>query len=455
MNLERIFKPRSVAVFGVSSTKMSGTSNVIFKKLKSRYPVQAFAVNPRGGEVQGEPLYKTIGDIPVTVDLAVISVQAEHVPGIIEACIAHQVGGAVLVSAGFTEVGQTDLQDRLVALARAADFPIIGPNCLGIFSAGHVDTLFVPPERMVQPVQGSVAMVSQSGAFMVDQLVKFATAGVGVSHMVSIGNKAVVREIDLLKYLADDPATDVITFYLEGFDKNEGREFVTLARDCQKPVLIFKAGKSAEGSRAVGSHTASIAGDYKVSSDVFRQYGLIEVKSEYELLSFCKALSIYRRSIGPNIGIITVSGGHGAIATDLCIEKGMRVPPIPAETQQLIRGKLSKGIQGLATLTNPADLTASAQEDDFVTVYNELCKLPDYDAFLMLVLPYGATVETTIGARMANPAQKRIKPLVAYTPNVEKYRMMIDGFEANSVPVADSIEGAVMMLDGLRRYKGW
>lgn len=453
MNIDKLFKPKSVAVVGVSSTNLESPANVIYKKLKNRYPVEIFAINPRGGEVQGDPIFKSISDLPKAVDMAILSIRAQFVPDTIAECIANKVGGAVIVSGGFTEVGNSDLQDRLTEMARKANFPIIGPNCLGIFSAGNVDTLFVPPERFYQPPSGNVAVISQSGAFLVDLLVKFAKMNLGVSHTASIGNKAVVREIELLKYFDKDPGTAVIAFYIEGFEENEGREFVNLAKNCTKPVLVIKSGKSSAGSKAVSSHTASMAGDYKVLSDIFRQNGIIEVKSEYELLSYCKVLSVYRRSIQGNVGIMTVSGGHGAIATDLCDERGMTVPQIPEDVQEIIRGKLNKSIQKIATLNNPVDLTASAVEADFVMVYNELSKLPEFDSFLMLVLPYGANIEATIGSRMSNPTQKRVKPLVAYTPVVEKYRMMIEGFEANSVPVADSIEGAVMMLDGLRRNK--
>jgi acetate---CoA ligase (ADP-forming) len=387
------------------------------------------------------------------VDMAILSIRAEFVPDTVAECIANKVGGAVIISGGFTEVGHPELQDRLTDMARKADFPIIGPNCLGVFSAGNIDTLFVPPERFYQPQAGNVAVVSQSGAFLVDLLVKFASINLGVSHTASIGNKAVVREIELLKYFDKDPNTQVIAFYIEGFEENEGREFVNLARNCTKPVVVIKSGKSSAGSKAVSSHTASMAGDYKVLSHVFRQNGIIEVQSEYELLSYCKVLSVYRRSIEGRVGIMTVSGGHGAIATDLCDQRGMTVPQIPEDAQEIVRSKLNKSIRNIATLNNPVDLTASAVEADFIMVYNELCKLPEFDSFLLLVLPYGANIEATIGSRMSNPTQKRLKPLIAYTPVVEKYRMMIEGFEANSIPVADSIEGAVMMLDGLRRNK--
>ena len=187
MELDKLFKPQSMAVVGVSGSNLAAPTNVIYKKNKNRYPVEVFAVNPRGGTLQGDPLYTSISDLPKPVDLVVIGVPSKLVPGIVEECIAKGCGGAVLIGGGFTEVGHTDLQDRIVGLSREADFPIIGPNCLGLYAPGKVDTIFVPPERMMRPPEGGVAVISQSGAFMVDLLVKFAKLDIGVSAMVSIG----------------------------------------------------------------------------------------------------------------------------------------------------------------------------------------------------------------------------------------------------------------------------
>ena len=231
-----------------------------------------------------------------------------NVADILTDCIQSGVKGAALISGGFAESGRQDLQDRLVAIARKANFPFIGPNCLGIYSPSHIDTFFLPSERMVRPGPGNIALVSQSGGVLVDQMVKFANEGVGLSLGVSIGNKALVRELDLLKYLAADPKTEVIAFYVEGFEKNEGRKFVLAARACPKPVVVLKAGKSAAGTRAVSSHTASLAGDYAVFSAALSQHGVVEAKNEFELLSFCEALSCYKTAIDGRVGIITGSG---------------------------------------------------------------------------------------------------------------------------------------------------
>jgi acyl-CoA synthetase (NDP forming) len=453
MNLDRLLKPKRVAVIGVSTSNDNHPANVIFKKLHFRYPVDVYAVNNRGGELHGIPVYPGIAAIPGTIDLAIIVVRAAYSPQILESCIENGVGGAIIISGGFAEIGNVELQDRVATIAKAADFPFIGPNCLGYFSPGKLDTFILPSERIETPMAGGVAVISQSGAFLVDLLVKFSKHRIGVSQAVSIGNKSVIREIDLLNYFKNDPDTNVVILYIEGFAKNEGRAFAEAATCIGKPVVVIKSGKSAAGRRAVSSHTASIAGDYKVFSEVFAQHGIIEAQNEYEILSYCKVLNAYPRNIQRNIGIITISGGHGVAATDMCDSLGFQLPEVPEEVRQKIYHRLSPSVRDIATISNPVDLTASAVDEDFIAAYDEMTKLPDYDAFLMLVLPYSTGVSVDIGGKVSNPSKKRVRPLVAYIPHMAKYQAFIEGFELNGVPVSDSIEGAVMMLDGMRRYK--
>jgi len=452
MDLDRLLKPKRVAIIGVSISNDNHPANVIFKKLQFRYPVEAYAVNNRGGEIHGVKVFDDLAAIPEPIDLAIVAVRAPYTPEIIETCIRNNVGGAVVVSGGFAETGNVELQNRIAAIARAADFPIIGPNCLGFFSPGKIDTFILPGERMEIPKAGAVAIVSQSGAFLVDLLAKFSKHGIGVSQAISIGNKAVLREIDMLNYLKNDPETQVIAFYIEGFGGNEGRAFVTAAKCIDKPVVVIKSGKSAEGRRAVSSHTASIAGDYNVFSEVIAQHGIIEAQNEYEILSYCKVLSTYPRNIRRNIGIITISGGHGAAASDMCASRGFTLPDIPDSVRRKIYARLSPSVRDIATIGNPIDLTASAIDEDFVAAYDEMTRIEEFDAFLMLVLPYSTGVSIDIGAKVSNPSFKRVRPLVAYIPHLGKYQAFIEGFELNGVPVSDSIEGAVMMLEGMRRY---
>ncbi|MCP5045987.1 MAG: CoA-binding protein, partial [bacterium] len=167
MNFKPLFKPKTMAVIGVSLANDRHPANVIYNKNHLRYPIRVFPVNPKGGILQRETVFTDISKIPEKIDLAVIATRAEYVPDILDKCIQNQVGGAAVISGGFAEIGRKDLQEKMVAIAKKADFPFIGPNCLGIFSPSRVDTFFLPGERLIRPDQGNVALVSQSGGVLV------------------------------------------------------------------------------------------------------------------------------------------------------------------------------------------------------------------------------------------------------------------------------------------------
>jgi acyl-CoA synthetase (NDP forming) len=456
MNLQALFKPKTMAVIGVSTTNDRHPANVIYNKNHLRYPVEVFAVNPRGGALKEAPIFPATSDIPKQIDLAVIAARADFVPDIVKDCIKSDVKTAIVVSGGFSEVGRVDLRDQIVSMAREADFPFIGPNCLGIYVPNYVDSFFLPVERMVKPGEGNVAFISQSGGILVDQMIKFANEGVGLSKAVSIGNKAFVKELDLLNFLARDRATKVIAFYVEGFGKDEGREFVLAAEKCPKPVIVLKSGKSSAGQRAVSSHTASLAGDYQSFSAALAQHdGVVEALNELELLSFCESLSVYQTPINGNIGIVTGSGGHGALAVDACSAQGLSVPELGKETKKEIEEHLSASVKAIASVRNPTDLTGSAIDDDFVWTARALFAMPEIECVITLLLPYLPGITMDLGSRLSAVSRETGKPLIAYVPHVDKYRMLIEGFELNGIPVSPSIEGAVLMATALRRSKSW
>jgi acetyltransferase len=356
-----------------------------------------------------------------------------------------------MISGGFAEIGNRDLQNRIVSIAKEADFPFVGPNCLGVYSPPQVDTFFIPSERIVRPESGKVTLVSQSGGILVDHMVKLAGEGVGLSRAVSIGNKALIGEIELLEYFADDPETNVIAFYIEGFGEREGRKFVLKAGQCQKPVVVLKAGKTSGGGHAVSSHTASMAGDYEVFSSALAQYGVVEAKDEFELIPFCEALCCYQKPITGNIGIITGSGGHGALAVDACLSHGLSVPTLTDEDQVEIKKGMSPRIQSIASLNNPIDLTGSAMDEDFIAAASLLSRVEEVDCLLILLLPYLPGITSDLGARLSQIYRQTGKTMIAYVPHVEKFLMFVEGFQLNQIPVAHSIEEAVHMAKALRR----
>ena len=453
MDLKPLFEPKSLAVVGVSLHNDLHPSNIIFYKNLYRYPVEAYPVNPKAGILKGVSAYPSVKDLPEVVDLAIVSARAEAVPGILQDCVEAGVKGAAIISGGFSEVGNRDLQNEIVSIAKEADFPFIGPNCLGIYSPPYYDSFFFAPERISVPRQGNVAIISQSGGLLVDQMIGFSVEGVGLSLAVSIGNKAMVRETDLLEYLEHDDKTKVICLYIEGFREDEGREFLLKARECEKPIVVLKAGKSPGGRKAVSSHTASLAGDYTVFSALLSQNGIVEARDPSELMYFCESLSAYQTPIHGNVSIITLSGGHGALATDLCFQYGLTVPTFSRIEQDMIRKRLKPAISSIATCTNPVDLTGSSTDDDYVEAARVIGSFEEVECLVMLLLPYAPGLSSDLGARLSIVSRQAGKPMIAYLPRLEKYRMLIEGFEINGVPVAHTIEGAIQMVLAMARYR--
>jgi len=447
-----LFEPKSMAVIGVSTRNDRHPANVIFNKNRLHYPIEVYAVNPSKGRLQGEPVYASVSEIPGKVDLAVIVVRAEQVRQVLADCIEARVGAGVIISGGFAEAGRSDLQEEIAALAREADFPFLGPNCIGMFSPPFVDTNFIAAERIVSPSPGNIALVCQSGGILVDLMIKLTGEGTGLSRAVSIGNKVLIREPDLLDYFIHDDRTRVIAFYVEGFGRGEGRTFLEAAARCPKPIVVLKSGKSPLGTTAVSSHTASLAGDYRVFSAALAQFGVLEAKNETELVNFCESLSRYRAPIKGNIAIVTGSGGHGVLAVDLCSALRLSVPTLPVEAQGELRSRISPSIQAIASLKNPFDLTGSATDEDFAAAVAYLWSRPEIDCVIALLLPYMPGISMDLGARLSFVAKQMDKMLVAYVPHVEKYQILTEGFELNGVPVAHSVEGAVLMAEAMRRW---
>ncbi|RMG92452.1 MAG: CoA-binding protein, partial [Candidatus Dadabacteria bacterium] len=386
-------------------------ANVIYHKNHLRYRAATYAINPKGGDLYGEPVYRSLGEVPARVDLAVVAVRAEAVPGVLRECAAGGVKAAVVVSGGFAETGRQDLQDEIAEISRAHGLPLVGPNCLGVYAAPVLDTFFLPPERLIEIRPGDISLVSQSGGILVDLMIKLTQEGAGIARGLSIGNRAVLDEVDLVEFFLGDPATRVIGIYLEGFRPGRGRALVELLGRATKPVVFLKAGKSPGGTRAVASHTASVAGDYRVLRDILGHAGALEARDEAEFVAYCEALSAALPAKPlRNLAIVTASGGHGAVASDECQRAGLTLPELPADDQERLRAALSPSVRGIASVGNPVDLTGSAGDQDFLAALRFLLDRPYVDGAVLLLLPYLPALTPDVGARAAQVAQASGKP---------------------------------------------
>ena len=334
--LDPIFKPASIAVIGASKTPAKWGFRMMNRPLRTGYRGAVYPVNP-GEDAFGDiPFYRSVLDIPGPVDLAVITVPAPHVPGVMKECAKKGIKGVVLITAGFAEVGAEGrkLEDEVVGIAREGGIRFVGPNGMGIWSAaGKLSLAFDQA-----PLAGPIAFVSQSGTFGGSLSEIAVTKGYGLSKFISIGNQADLTAADYLEYLAGDDETKVIVFYMEGF--KDGHRFMNLAREIvrKKPIVIFKAGRTPAGSRATQSHTASLAGSDEIFEAICRQAGLIRAQEALHSFDMAEALASQPLPPGKRVAILG-SGGQGVVTADACAALGLEVPELDSDTvRQLMVG---------------------------------------------------------------------------------------------------------------------
>lgn len=456
MDFEHVFNPSRVAVIGVSLTNPFHPANIIFNKNRYGSSAEVFAVNSKGGTLDRNPVHRSIREIPGGADMAVVAVKAAVVPAVAAECAEAGVRSMVVISGGFSEMGEKGrgYQERLLATCEGAGITLIGPNCFGVYSEPAIDTFFLPPERTVLPKKGDIAVASQSGAFLVDQIMtNFHEESIGISVAVSMGNKAMVDEVDLLAHFAGRDDTRAICFYLEGTGRRS-REFLGLAERVSrtKPIVVYQGGKSSHGQSAAKSHTGALAGNLQLMSGALKQSGVVEATTEKEITSFSKIFSFYRhRPLRPgNIAIVSTSGGHGVVAADLCEAAELKLPRFSVERQAEMRERIDPSLHDIASLANPIDLTGSVTDQDFERVLEYLLAQEDIEAALVLALPYTPMITSFIGTRLGHVVKRYDKPVVAYVPDLAKYGMVLEGFELNGIPVVHSIEDGVQMLEALR-----
>ncbi|NWF94918.1 MAG: CoA-binding protein [Candidatus Thorarchaeota archaeon] len=456
IHLNTMLSPKVTAVVGVSTSNPFSPGNVIFRKLAFENGLKTYPINPKGGVIEGIPAYRSISEAPNDIDLAVISVAARFVPSVLTECGEKGIKAVIVVSGGFSEVGESgqSLQQDIVQIAAKYDITMVGPNCIGVFVPGQLDTFFLPSERVARSRPGSVAIISQSGGWLVERLEEFASRDLGIAAAISIGNSAQTTVTDFITYFGQQKDVKVIVAYLEGFAAGEGRKFVDACQRVtqKKPVIVLKGGQSEAAVRAAQSHTSSLAGDRAITSAAFRQCGVIEANDEDEVMAYSKVFSFpFRPMKSVNVGTMSVSGGHGVIASDEAVQYGIQFPPFSEQEQEYMRAAMTPEYQSIASFRNPVDLTGSASDTDFERVLDRMLQCPRIDAALLLLLPYAPGVTLQIGARVANVAKRHDKTVVAYVPDLEKYEIIIRGFEINGIPVGDTIEEAVQMLNGIYR----
>ena len=409
-SLRPFFEAKSVAVIGASSRRGTIGGELFRNILDGDYEGAAYPVNRNAGSVAGVRGYGSIADVPDPVDLVVVCVPAAAVLDSVESALDFGVKAVCVISAGFAEVGSEGegRQRALLALIRAHGARLLGPNCLGISSAGvRLNATFA---SRAAP-SGNIGFSSQSGALGLALLEACESRGLGLSAFVSIGNKADVSSNDLLEWWEDDPETDVVLLYLESF--GNPRRFGTLARRVArtKPILAVKSGTTGAGARAASSHTAALAGSEAAVDALFRQAGVIRATSLEELIDVATLLSTQPMPAGRRVAIVTNAGGLGILCADACEAAGLELPPLREETIRHIASFLPAE----ASSANPVDMLGSATDDSYRAVLPPLLADPGIDAVIALFVPaVSATAEAVAGAVVdATASAEAEKPVLA------------------------------------------
>ncbi len=452
MSLEPFFKPKTVAVVGASRQPRK-FGHVIFKNfIDSEFEGKVFPVNPKAESILGATAYCSVRDIPGELDLVVIAVPAALVPSVIDDCLAKEVKAVVIISGGFKEVGDegAKLEEEIKTRVEGKNLRVIGPNCIGVFDpTSHVDTLFLPTYRLKRPKAGSIAFISQSGAFGSAVLDWAAAQEIGISKFVSIGNKLDVDEVDLLNYLLEDPLTKCITIYVESISR--GREFLDAASRVlpKKPIVVLKGGMTAAGARAAMSHTGSLAGSAKIYEGAFKGVGIIQALTVDELFDYARVLAYQPvPNNQKNIAIITNGGGFGVISSDEVSSIGLSMADFSSETV----GKMKGSMPDYASLRNPLDLVGDADVQRYRVALDAVSSDPNVGVILVIVLLQTSFIESDVVDAISEANMASGKPVIVCTIGGEFTQILSKMLEDGQIPSYPTPERAVRAVGALICY---
>ncbi len=448
--LKLFFEPSSVAVIGASRDTEKLGYAVLHNLVEGGYAEKGavYPINPKADEILGLQAFPSVMDVPGPIDLAVIVIPYPYVPDALRVCGEKGIPAAIVISAGFREAGMEGLERERELIAIAAEFGIrlIGPNCLGVIDT---NTPLNASFSAGTPPSGPMAFMSQSGA-LGTAILDWAQAGrLGLAKFVSLGNKADVSEIDLLEAWADDPATKVILIYSEGLPN--GEEFIRVAREVtlKKPVVAIKSGVTQSGSRAVSSHTGSLAGSEQAYQAAFRQAGVIRAESMEELFDIALALGYQPPLLGDRIAIVTNAGGPGILATDALEHAGMSLARFELKTKLA----LEEYLPGAASAANPVDVLGDARADRYAFALEKVAADPNVDGLLIVLTPQAMTEITETAKAIGELAQRLDKPVLTCFMGEAKIAAGIDILATYGVPNYPFPERAASAFKAMSRYR--
>jgi len=463
--LDPIFSPQSVAVVGASTTPGKVGHDIFANILKGGYKGILYPVNPNAKSVLSVRAYPNILDIRGDVDLAIIILPPKVALKAIKEAIKKGVKGVVIVSAGFREVGGEGLkiENKIVSICKKAGVRVVGPNCLGVInplSSVRLNASF--SKRM--PKSGNISFTSQSGALCTAVLDFAADRDFGFSKFISIGNKADVDELDLLRYMHNDEDTEVIMIYLEELRK--GQEFVESVKkitsgDRPTPILVIKSGRTIAGARAAASHTGALAGSEAVYDAIFKQAGIIRVDSIDELFDYAIAFAYknvsetgkFSRKVpkGNRVAIVTNAGGPGIVATDMTVSSGLKLAKFHEETIEALESHLPL----TANLYNPVDIIGDAAQDRYENALSSVVKDEGVDGALVILTPQSMTNALGTAEAIVRIDRRTHKPILCCFMGIFDVSSGVKYLQEHGIPVFRFPENAAKAFGALYRYSNW
>lgn len=455
--LDTFFNPASVAVIGASTVLHKAGGRRWRSMVEAGFPGPLYPIHPTAREILGRKAYPSLRDVPGPVDLAIVLVRPDLVPGALADCAALGVRAIVVITAGFGETGPEGqrVERALVATVREAGGRMVGPNCAGIYSAsGRVNALgwSVP--------SGPIAVISQSGnmALTFAQLAR--QKGLGFSKLVTVGNAADIRIPEYLDYLFADPDTGVIVAYLEGFEAGEGRRLVDLLRGhpTPKPVVVIKPGETDSGKRAALSHTGALAGEHRVVEAAFRQSGILRVAESEEAWDVAIALALQPPLRRATVAVISDGGGHATIVCDTADRAGLAVPRLSAATQ----ARLGTILPPRSAILNPIDFAGVAEEEpEIVPRVLDVCLAdPDiggaiiaghFGGYVKIATEELGRREEVAAREIVDVARRHAKPVVVHTIYAGESLPALETLRAAGVPTYRSLEASARVMATLAR----
>jgi len=452
---ESVFlSPKSIAVVGASD-KEGSVGRAITSNIMKGYKGIVFPISPSRDTVFDQKAYKSVLDVPEEIDLAVVITKNTIVPTVLEECGKKKIQGAIVITAGFKEVDEEGkkLEQQLKDISKKYNLRIIGPNCLGVMNL-EPQTMMNSTFLKITPKSGEIALVSQSGAICAALVEDASAQGIGFSAVISMGNKADMTEIDVLKMLADHEQTKVIVMYLE--DMGDGQEFlkvckqITKKNEIKKPVLVLKSGRSPEGAKAAMSHTGALMGSDEIYDALLKQSGAIRVDTMEELFDYATAFSKQPLPVEGDLVIVSNAGGPAIISTDSCSKLGIKMAKI-----EEIRSKIDAVIPPWGSSRNPVDIVGDADFNRFENVLNEVLQHKNVGSVISMCTPSATLDYDKLAEVIVKMSKKYKKTMLASLMGLDEGITNREILAAGDVPYYTYAEGSIRALKAMLSFVDW